>query len=274
MAKQRLHLKPDLDGILWPYRALGDPLRRVHRHDELEFNLVLSGSASYLVDDRRYDLARGSLIWLFPEQEHLLIDESADYRMWIGVTKPAALGRWVEAGAAAGLVAGRPDRAFCHLLSESVVDDLDALLAQVRRAETDPPVFNHGLAFAVLSAWRLHELADASPPGAEVHPAVERAARLIRRQPELNDIDAIARAAGLSPSRLSRLFKAQTGASLTSYRQRCRLDRFVELYGRGRRRNLTEAALAAGFGSYPQFHRVFRQFYGFSPRQYVREAKG
>ena len=60
----------------------------------------------------------------------------------------------------------------------------------------------------------------------------------------------------LSLSRLARVFKAEMGMSLVEYRNRLRLDRFAVLLDRGRT-NLLEAALAAGFGSYAQFHRVF-----------------
>jgi AraC-like DNA-binding protein len=35
---------------------------------------------------------------------------------------------------------------------------------------------------------------------------------------------------------------------------------------------MTAAALEAGFGSYPQFHRVFKQLTGKTPQQYRREV--
>ncbi len=65
-------------------------------------------------------------------------------------------------------------------------------------------------------------------------------------------------AAGLSPSHLSRLFKAQTGVSITRFRNQRRLERFRALYGDGRRTTALAAALDAGFGSYAQFYRVVR----------------
>ena len=40
---------------------------------------------------------------------------------------------------------------------------------------------------------------------------------------------------------------------------------FQVLYGRGRRTTALAAALGAGFGSYAQFHRVFRELTGRSP---------
>jgi AraC-like DNA-binding protein len=85
-------------------------------------------------------------------------------------------------------------------------------------------------------------------------------------------LEPLARAAGLSPSRLSMLFKRQTGISLTAFRQRRCLEQFLRLYRTGARYSLTEAALLAGFGSYPQFHRVFRRLMGVGPAAYRKRV--
>jgi AraC-like DNA-binding protein len=51
------------------------------------------------------------------------------------------------------------------------------------------------------------------------------------------------------------------------YRNRLRIEKFLELAVRSG--NLLQAALDAGFGSYAQFSRVFRQQMGVSPRGYL-----
>jgi AraC-like DNA-binding protein len=38
--------------------------------------------------------------------------------------------------------------------------------------------------------------------------------------------------------------------------------------------NLLEAALSAGFGSYAQFHRVFRAWRGTTPREFLQGRQG
>jgi transcriptional regulator GlxA family with amidase domain len=80
----------------------------------------------------------------------------------------------------------------------------------------------------------------------------------------------LAHRSGLSASRLSRLFKEQTGFALVDFRNRQRISRFLEIYGTGQRQTMLNAAMDAGFGSYPQFHRVFRQVMGSSPAEYRR----
>jgi AraC-like DNA-binding protein len=100
---------------------------------------------------------------------------------------------------------------------------------------------------------------------------VEKAARLIHDETTTLGLDELARRSGLSPTRLSRLFKQQTGVALVDFRNRQRIERFLELYGTGQRRTMLDAALEAGFGSYPQFHRIFKRVMGRSPGKYRRQ---
>jgi AraC-like DNA-binding protein len=99
------------------------------------------------------------------------------------------------------------------------------------------------------------------------HPAVTKAARMLSQDPSLTGAD-IAAELDVSPSRFARVFKAQMGASIVDYRNRLRLERFLALVDAGGN-NLLEAALAAGFGSYAQFNRVFHVLRGMPPREYL-----
>ena len=135
------------------------------------------------------------------------------------------------------------------------------LFAEIAAAHDRPGLFNAGLGYALLVAWRHFEHA-ADVPVHDVHPAVEKAARLIRDETAALSLDELARRSGLSPARLSRLFKQQTGVALVDFRNRQRIERFLQLYGTGQRLTMLDAALEAGFGSYPQFHRVFKRVHG------------
>ncbi|HEX2913767.1 MAG TPA: helix-turn-helix domain-containing protein [Chloroflexia bacterium] len=81
----------------------------------------------------------------------------------------------------------------------------------------------------------------------------------------------LAQQVGLSPSRLSHLFKEQTGLSLIEFQNNQCLQRFLELYQFNQSNSLLQAAFQAGFGSYPQFYRIFRRHVGSSPAQYFQE---
>ena len=268
-----LHLPSACAGRLWLHRFT--PQRRApHRHAEIELNLVTSGRAAYLLGDRRYDLSRGSLVWLFPDQDHILLDESADYVMWIGVFTPALLARACVTPEAVPLCASDPPGHWCRRLSLEPSARLQALFGEIAGVQEDTARYNAGLGYALLSAWAAYQGAEEPAAGPDVHPAVEQAARLLRDESDLFSVEQIAARVGLSASRLSRLFHQQTGVALVDFRNRQRLQRYLRLYGRGRAVSVSEAALDAGFGSYPQFYRVFQRLMGCSPAEYRRRLQG
>jgi AraC family transcriptional regulator len=76
-------------------------------------------------------------------------------------------------------------------------------------------------------------------------------------------LDAAARVAGLSASRLSHLFVEATGLSFKTYLLWVRLTRAVGLMADGA--TLTEAAHGAGFADSAHFSRTFRRMFGIAP---------
>ena len=66
-------------------------------------------------------------------------------------------------------------------------------------------------------------------------------------------------------------FKQQTGIALVDFRNRQRVERFLGIYGTGQRLTMLQAAFEAGFGSYAQFHRVFKRVTGISPGEHRRK---
>ena len=254
-----LGVRAGSDGRVVRHRV-GDVRPRPHRHAELEVNLVVRGSASYLLGDRRYALTPGTLTWLFPGQEHVLVDESADHELWWAVFRPALVARV----ASAALQADDPVGRFSRRLDAGRVARLATLFGELRDADDDA-LLNTGLAYLLSLAWRAFLDSDDVVEGVDLHPAVETVARLLKADPEAGDLAALARTAGLSASHLSRIFKVQTGVSISTFRNQQRLQRFLALYGSGRRTTALAAALEAGFGSYAQFHRVFRELTGRSP---------
>jgi AraC-like DNA-binding protein len=269
--RQNLQLPRALAGQLWHYRNLGRA-NAMHHHAELEFNLVTRGGGLYLLENRRYEIRRGDLLWLFPAQEHVLIEQTLDFEMWIGVGKPALVRRIAGDSGAAVLRQADPPGEYCRRLPLPALARLEALCSEIVAVPDCPGLFNAGLAYALLSAWREFERA-ADVPVRDVHPAVEKAARLIRDESLALKLGELARRSGLSAHRLSRLFKEQTGIGLVDFRNRQRIERFRSIYGAGQRRTMLDAALAAGFGSYPQFHRVFKRITGQSPAAHRRVSR-
>jgi transcriptional regulator GlxA family with amidase domain len=135
-------------------------------------------------------------------------------------------------------------------------------------------LYNTTMAYLLARAYSAFAGTDAVPASSTFHPAVAAAIRLLRAPQDEHTRAELARCCGLSAWHLSRMFRAQVGVSLVDFRNRCRLERFLELYGDGGGVKMSAAALDAGFGSYPQFHRVFRARMGESPAEHARRTRG
>lgn len=113
---------------------------------------------------------------------------------------------------------------------------------------------------------------EAAAPFRRTSPLVAAVVEALARSPSLSGAT-LAQQHGISVSRLARAFKADMGISIVEHRNRLRLQRFFQLVEAGR--GLLPSALAAGFGSYAQFHRVFRAQHKSSPGVFLglRELK-
>lgn len=102
--------------------------------------------------------------------------------------------------------------------------------------------------------------------GAGQSPLIRRALRALDDELPITG-ERMARELGVSPGYLARSFKREMAISLVDYRNRLRLARFFEaMQQRAGAATILDVALEAGFGSYAQFHRVYRKFHGGLPR--------
>src|SRR5215831_7280464 len=154
--RQTLDLPAGLDGNLWHYRNLGRT-HAMHHHAELEFNLVTQGTGLYLLANRKYRIRRGDLLWLFPAQEHVLIEQTSDFEMWIGVFKPKAVRRIAVDATAKVLQQANPGGEYCRRLTQRSLTRLDATCEEVAAAHDRSGLFNTGLAYVLLNAWEHFE---------------------------------------------------------------------------------------------------------------------
>jgi len=269
-----LSLPAERDGACWRF-ARAQHRVDFHHHRELELNLITQGEAVYLLDDRRYALRPGSLVWLFPAQNHILLERSSDFAMWILVVKPGLVENVDRNGTYPVLREASPAGSYCRRIGLEGQRRLAALFAEIA-AITEPTRLNVGLAYALLSAWAAYAETAAEERYDRVHPAVEATARLLREETEPTSLKQLAAQFGLSPSRLSTLFKKQAGTPLARYRNQQRLERVLRRCEteKSRRVNLLEAALEAGFGSYTQFYRVFCEVMGCPPAAYLDKRDG
>jgi len=271
--KEKLSIRPGANGSVF---LAGQPSRRFqsHHHDELELNLVLTGRASYLFGNQRVPLPPHSMIWLFPKQEHVLIDCSHDFSMWVLVFRQDLVAQETGLAARHILRSGDPGEILCRQIGARQADALSHVFQNASEESGDFEFLNAALGYALVASGKAFQFSREPIPLSDVHPAVAKAVRLLSEANDIISLEPLARSAGLSAARLSRLFKQQTGISVTGFRQRQCLERFLQLYRTGARYSLIEAALLAGFGSYPQFHRVFCRLMGMNPAAYRKRVGG
>ena len=213
---------------------------------------MVKGRMRYFIDDRILTLGPGALLWAHTDHSHFLLSESSDFDMWVLVIAPWVLSpaRIFPPRLAADL--NRPPEA--RLLDDDAVAELAAVAATLRRHD-DPALIGAGLKWWTARAWIAWQDAETAA-GLRVHPAVRRAADILRDDPEV-PLSEIAKHAGLSLSRLRRVFRSETGLGLAEFRTERRLERVDARMARSTAPPLLTAALDAGFGSYSQFYRAF-----------------
>lgn len=240
-------------GHVWHH--VPETRRPRHFHSEPELNLVTAGSGSFGVGDLKIAVAAGDLLWWAPGQDHVLLEASPDFDLFVIGLTPALSAR----------VLG--DRApAAHAGATRVRLGADALAKL--RSFCAPPLTNDPNAGQrrIGDLWtEAHRLRLAA---SDKHALTGRALVTLSERPELGRSEVASMVRGC-PTEVSRHFHKDVGLTLTEYRTRVRLLRFNHA-ARTRRSNLLLAALEAGFGSYSQCHRAFQETLGCSPRDYLR----
>jgi AraC-like DNA-binding protein len=268
----------EFDAGVW-YSTPASTWYPTHCHDELELKFVLWGHAVYQVGPRRIALGPGSQLWLAPGQQHTLVQLSDDLAMWVSSFRQDAV-HHAELQSGVRILDRACTWGAC-VLAPARLHELSRLCSELVIHE-DPREFNplsRGLLVLALATWQEHEKticrADAQPlsQSYDLHPSVARATALLRGPDGDLTLECLARRCWLSGPRLSRLFKQQMGLSLVQYRNHYRVQQFITQFGHGEGQTMLQVALGVGFGSYPQFHRVFRQVTGYAPSEHLRRVR-
>lgn len=222
-----------------------------HFHEEPELNLVAAGTAVFAVGGERIVAERGALLWWLPGVDHELLEASQDLDLFVVGLTPALSERVLGGGARSAYWGPRVAR----------------LGAGETKACVDRCVGLLGIADAPSAETRIGDLwrdAHASRLRSVMHPLTKRALRLLFEGCDVRRDDVTSRLH--SPEALSRNFRTNVGVTFSAYRARWRVLRFIHGVDQGD--TLLGAALSAGFGSYSQCHRSFRQILGCTPRDF------
>ena len=292
---QDLKLRKIYDGLLFLGESVRNPPKiQSHHHIELELNLVVRGNITHVVDECRFTFRARTLLWLFPEQEHQLVDRSDDAKLYVAVFKPSLIAKCCRGTTYEGLKQKSNGRGgvLNTLLEPDSFDLIRKTMDSLMRGSLDPDVLNQeggfgaaskfcfehgdpeglnaGLHHLLLLCWRSMGNGKVLGEGEPLHPAVRRALTVLTERDWEQDLGQLAKVCGASQAHLSRTFHRQIGVPLSRYRNSIRLTRFMEQYRKPEQITFAEAVYAAGFGSYAQFYKVFTQAYGCGPRLALR----
>jgi len=230
-----------------------------HFHAEPELNLVTGGTGVFAVGEKLLPVAAGDLLSWPPGQDHMLVDASPDFDLFvIGVTPDFSF-RVLSGTAKADCVGPIQVR-----LAPPNLAEIRAVCVSMSSAATDVPSIEHHVGDLWLRAQALRRAND------DMHVVTRRTLNSLYEHPEWTRTE-VARLARAYPSEISRHFHDDMGSTLSAFRARVRLLRFIEAVDGGAE-NLLGAALEAGFGSYSQCHRTFQQTLGCSPRLFFKTA--
>ena len=239
-------------------RRTGPGLSAVwHTHSAVEANLIIAGRGVYFLDHAQYDLSPGVLVWLQPNQSHRLMP-GPDLAMWLLTCSSDRCERDLLED-----IAAHPHR----VLARDDAIALDRLFSHISQDADEPRLYRSAIDYALRSARHV-SISGADAATKPLHPAVVTALRVLRDWPDVASAAALAAKCGVSQDYLRELLTEQTGRGFVEWRNRSRLERFQILYPQSG--DLLTAALAAGFGSYAQFHRVFIDVVGVTPGEWVK----
>ena len=282
--------------LLLAESARNPPWFHSHHHRELELNLVAAGTITYVVRGERFTFGPRTLLWMFPAQEHQLVDRTNDARYYVAVFKPELIARSCRGAAYKGLKRKRAEKGqvlhtvldaesfdFLRQMMDRVMEgslDPDTLNREAgfgvhsdfRYQHADPDGLNAGLHHLLLLCWRFQQRGRAQHPSVSLHPSVCKALALLGDDAWNGTLGELGLKCGLSEAHLSRIFTRQVGVPLNRYRNSLRLARFWEYCRKPARPTIMEAAYSAGFGSYAQFYKVYVETYGENPRSSCRKS--
>jgi AraC-like DNA-binding protein len=246
-----------------------------HRHREIELNLVLRGSLTYLIGGRRLTVSAGQLALLWAAMPHCLIstDPQTDV-FWLTVPLGDVL-RWnLPQPLVQAILGGQA----VHSEATDATDQgrfasWAALLSEQGNPETRRIVLLELEARLRRLALNWKELPSRKPrgsPGISAADHVERMAALIAEQYQQPlKVAEIAAAAGLHPHYATTLFRASLGVGLSEYLTQSRIAHAQRLL---LTTNLPVLDIMheVGFRSTSRFHEAFVQACGMTPGAFRR----
>ena len=240
---------------------------RPDRHNEVEINLLTSGSLSYLFGGRRTTVEADRLAVFWAAIPHQIVEFEGDSPYFV-VTLP--LSDFLRIGLEPGFVSR-----VMHgeLVIDAKTDATDRLKFRQWERELSQGDRSDERAARLEVEARMLRLARVRADGAVVHhsPQLSRADQLAcyiaRNYQQPLTSASVAEANGVHPNYAMNLFRKSFGTTMNRFLTEHRISHAQRLLATGDE-TILEIAFAAGFQSLSRFNEVFKVACGCSPRDY------
>lgn len=240
---------------------------RPDRHNEIELNLLTSGSITYLLGGRRTTIEAGTLgiFWAAIPHQIVEVDGNAPYFV---VT--LALSEFLSAGLDRSLVSRILNG---ELMINSVYDNTDEMMFQKWEQDlrSDAPDLERAARLEVRARLLrfAHRISDGSPQhtAPELSRADKLACYIARHYYEPLTAESIAEANGVHANYAMNLFRKTFGTTMSSFITQHRISHAQRLLVTTDDAILN-VALDSGFQSLSRFNEAFKAGCGYSPRDY------
>lgn len=277
---------------LWVRRGTPPPMLSMHRHDDVEINLVLDGQLRYLFGGQALTISAGEIAIFWAAQPHGLVDSRDGEMCWLHVPFAQFLAWGLPEAQTAPLLSAQPLITHAPELAARIAGLATQWGREIAGSEIaggsadDGSADSDGAEIALLEIQaavrrilRTASRAVPSPPadGGSVPAArlrqVGAMAQFVREnhRADLRIAD-IADAVHLTPSHAMTVFRRTAGVTLGQYVTMCRVAEAQRLLLTTSLR-VTEIADVAGFGSLSSFYEHVTAACGMTPRDYRRQGR-
>lgn len=260
------------------------------------FTYVAAGSADFIVEGVKYNLKQGDLIIIPPYKTHVVISQGKDslvqYIMHFDYYEEKARKKLIHKDIL-------EDENYSGSISEREKRiSQDVLIAEIPEAERNSLVRRYLSLFRefkdnrpgrelmiradcigllVLAFRNIREEGQDREKDDEQRTKswllIERAVEYINKQGVTNAPDnrAIARAVGVTPNYLTKIFQDYLGIPLHKYVMNLKVEKVQQFLLSGKV-NVTEAARMAGFSSIHVLSKTFKNYLGISPSEFMDQS--
>jgi AraC-like DNA-binding protein/mannose-6-phosphate isomerase-like protein (cupin superfamily) len=250
---------------------------KLHTHDFYEMMFVIEGPGVHRINDQVQTLMPGDLIYIRPDDRHTIRSRPAERLHFINIAYP--MGSWLGFVEYAGLAESIGDYEagemppVVHIPGELRVDCAACFHRALWAFHESPSRLELCRFWTGVVPLISHVETARQREGGQTPIWLVRACQEMRAPENLAaGLPRLIELCGVSPAHLSRMLKAHTGKTPTEYINELRLQRASMLLTTTSR-EIIDIAADCGFENLSYFYRLFRAYFGKTPRAFRLSAR-